>query len=136
MLFKNLESNIFIDGSEPGVNTCIDFGPDYLPPLKELIENDTRKAITHYHYRDNQNNYFVDFRVSHNYSDGTFEFVPKNLSITPQKEYKLAVNLLVTSEKQLGLILQYDIWRFRLNSGGFINSNLEGVAVIGIGFKI
>ena len=126
--------NTYIDKSIPDVNTYIDFVPDYLPPIKELIENDTREAITHYKYSDPINNYYMTLKLKFRYKTQDFEVTPLELKFDPpERKYPFTCSAVVTSEEQIGALVQYKVWRFPISVGMLVNREFQGVALVGVG---
>jgi len=53
----------------------------------------------------------------------------------PQKAFRYNLNILATSDKQLGAFLSYKIWRVHIGSGMLIDRDFRGVAIIGVGVE-
>ena len=127
--------NTYIDNQESGVNTYIDFVPDYIPEMDTFFEDDTRVAITHYKYSDSLNKYSTTLKIKYEYKDTKFIIEPENVSFIPQKAFRYNLNILATSDKQLGAFLSYKIWRVHIGSGMLIDRDFRGVAIIGVGVE-
>ena len=124
-----------VDKPSTDVNTYIDYVPDYLPEIPDLFENDTRVAITHYKYSDSLNKYSTTLKIKYEYKDTKFIIEPQDVSFVPQKAFRYNLNILATSDKQLGSFLSYRIWRVHIGSGMLIDRDFRGVAIIGVGVE-
>lgn len=113
-----------------------DIIPDLPEVVNDIIEEDTRKAITYYKYRDAINNYGVDIKTIYQYNSQEFVFEPLNVIYEPQKNYPFAVGIYLTTNESIGSWIDWDLWRVRLgvSAGVSIKMELEGRARLG--FKL
>ncbi len=115
---------------EESVNTFVDFVPDYY----EFPISDTRYALTNYKWVDSSNNYAVSFEIEYRYETGIFKVTPSELSYQAPKQYNLTTSVLIASNG-LGFMLDYDLWRINVGVGGVVTKDVEGIALIKVGFS-
>jgi len=84
-----------VDSQYNDVNTYIDFVPDSVYFNPEFIE-ETRVAITNYHYRDTANSYSLDLKIRYDYSTYSFEIEPSELSFDSVKPKRFAIGAYAT----------------------------------------
>ena len=77
----------------------------------------------------------MTLKIRYDYKHTKFEITPQSLSFVPQKANKTSLNIMATSESQIGLMLQYKLWRIPFSVGMLINKEINGVALVGIGFE-
>ena len=118
----------------PQVDSLIIFLPDSVYFDPEFIE-ETRIAITNYKWIDADNKYAVDFKIRYDYKHLSFEITPENLSYKPPKKYNLTTSVLIASNGY-GFMIDYQIWRFEVGVGGIVTKDIEGIALIKIGFRL
>jgi len=112
----------------------IDFVPDYLPDLSDILNDIDREVSIKYLYRDGINGYNVDFAISYIYKDEAFRIVPFNLSKTQTKNYKFCAGLYYHAQS-FGIKMDYDIWRFRFGGDIGFMKDMTPDAGISVGWK-
>ena len=127
--------NITIDKPIPDVNTYIDFVPDWSPELEEMLKTDTRIAKYRYVYEDTSNDYSLAFNILYEYNRQNFIIEPSELTYEPPKKYNLTTSVLIASSGY-GIMIDKDIWRFNIGVGGIVTKDIEGIALIKIGFRL
>ena len=113
------------------VDEFVDFVPDYY----EFPINETRFALTNYKWVDEANDYRMNLEITYRYKTGIFEIKPSELSYEPAKTYSLTTSVLIASNGY-GIMLEKDLWRFNVGVGGLVTKEIEGVALVKIGFRL
>lgn len=117
------------------VNEYIDFLPDESIDVSTILEEDTRIAITYYKYPNALKDYSVTLKIKYDYKHTKFIIEPQELRFEAERDFRYTFSLFATSQSQIGVFLQYGIWRFSIGSGLLVNKNIEGVALISLGWE-
>ena len=112
------------------VDEFVDFVPDYY----EFPINETRFALTNYKWVDEANDYRMNLEITYRYKTGIFEIKPSELSYEAPKTYSLTTSVLIASNGY-GIMLEKDLWRFNVGVGGLVTKEIEGIALIKVGFR-
>ena len=115
------------------VNEYIDFFPDESIDVYDILEKDSRVALTHYKFTSDIMS--ATFKILYDYKHESFEITPHDLDFDVQKDFRYTFSLVATSESQIGVFLQYRVWRFSVGSGLLINKEIEGLALVGLGWE-
>ena len=115
------------------VNEYVYFIPDPVPDIQTIIEKlETRKAKVIYPFRSE---YFsADYTIIYDYYSYSFDIIPKNLKYKIQKKLPFCASAIISSNGY-GALIQWKIWRFNLGAGGIVNREIEGVALVTLGFN-
>jgi hypothetical protein len=122
------------DKDIPQVYDYLDFVPDYLPDIEEELSEDNRIAEVKYPYRDEVNNYNVDFDIKYSYGKQVFKITPSNLSNKRKMNYKFCFGVYYHMDTA-GLRLEYDLWRFRIGSDVGFTKDLKPDVGVSLGWK-
>jgi len=115
----------------PQVGEYIHFLPDSTEFKPEFFV-DKRKAKLLYPFRSE---YFsADYTIIYDYYSTSFDITPKNLEYKIQKKLPFCASAIISSNG-LGALLQAKVWRINVGAGGIVNREIEGVALVTLGFN-
>ena len=117
----------------PQVGEYIPFVPDstYFNP-NFIIE--TRIAKLEWRWIDRINKYSYDINAEYDYSTCQLYLGPSEVRFEPAKTYSLTTSVLIASNGY-GIMLEKDLWRFNVGVGGLVTKEIEGIALIKVGFR-
>jgi len=116
------------------VNTFVDFLPDESIDILTILDNDSRKALTHYKYSDALNDYSMTLKIKYDYKHETFEITPHDLDFELQKAFPFCISA-VLNNSSCGLNLSWDFWRFRVGSGIYVTKDINPIVGISVGWR-